>query len=495
VKPNRVPLALLALALARAAPAAPPPPLADDPGVASRLQVLDAWIRARVAERELPSVAIGIVHDQDIVWSKAYGFADVAKKVPATPKTTYRIASLSKTFTATAILKLRDAGRLQLDDPVVKHLAWFTPKNAHPDGPVLTIRHLLTHTSGLPRESAASWYWNDMSFPTREEMIAALAKQETVFPAETHVKYSNLAFAILGDVVERASGEPYEKYVTREVLAPLGMRDTLVLPTPDTPGLAVGYGKRVSGRPRAVSKFTDLKGLAACGNLASSVEDLAKWVSFQMRDAAGEVGADFGGPLTPRTSAANAVLKPSTLREMHRVQFLGSSWKSGRGLGFGVRRVDDEIRYGHVGAISGHKTSFEVAPESKIAVIVLTNEDDGRPSEIQDMAFKVIEPAVKKATADKESEKAPHPEWQRFLGTYEWEGDETSVMLLDGELSLVDTTDDDPWADRVRLTPVSTTSFRMKGGGSEGELVVFELDEKGSVKRMTAADSYYVPKR
>ncbi|HKC25945.1 MAG TPA: serine hydrolase domain-containing protein, partial [Thermoanaerobaculia bacterium] len=442
--------------------------------------VLDTWLAARVAERELPSVAIGIVHDQDVVWSKAYGFADVAKKAPATTKTGYRIASLSKTFTATAILQLRDAGKLQLDDPVAKHLAWFTPKNAHPGEPVITIRHLLTHTSGLPRESAASWYWNDMVFPTREEMIAALAKQETVFPAETQYKYSNLALAIAGDVVERLSGERYADYLTRHVLAPLGMNDTHVIPTPDLPGLAVGYGRRVPGKLRAISKFTDLKGLAACGNLSSTVDDLAKWVAFQMRDE---------GPPAP-----DAVLKPSTLREMHRVHWLQSSWKSGRGLGFSVRRVEDEVRYGHGGAVSGHKTSFEVAPASKVAVIVLTNEDDGRPGEIRDMVFKLVEPALKKAGEEKEPAK-PKGDWSRFAGTYEWEGDEVHVMLLDGELALVDTSDDDPWEERIRLAPVSASSFRMKGGGTEGELVVFELDEKGNVRRMTAGDSYYIPKR
>src|SRR6185369_15827095 len=134
------------------------------------IQVFDAWVARTVSDREQPGVSIGIVHDQDLIWAKGYGFADLAKKQPATPATAYRIASISKLFTATAILQLRDAGKLQLDDPVAKWLPWFKIKNAHPEGPVITIRHLLTHTSGLPRE-AAGVNWSDLTMPKREEMI------------------------------------------------------------------------------------------------------------------------------------------------------------------------------------------------------------------------------------------------------------------------------------------------------------------------------------
>src|SRR5262245_53173236 len=108
--------------------------LAQHPEVAAALQVLDAWVQATIASREQPGLSIGVVYDQDLIWAKGYGFADLAKQVPATPATLYRIASISKLFTATALLQLRDAGKLQLDDPVAKHLSWFKVKNVHPDG-------------------------------------------------------------------------------------------------------------------------------------------------------------------------------------------------------------------------------------------------------------------------------------------------------------------------------------------------------------------------
>lgn len=466
------------LVLARRASAAS---LAEDPAVAARLAVLDRWLEARVAERELPGLSVGIVHDQELIWARSYGFADVEKQIPATPKTAYRIASLSKTFTATAIMQLRDAGKLQLDDPVGKHLSWFKPKSSFTDAPVITIRHLLTHTSGMPRESSASWYWNDMDFPTRDQMIAAFGRQEMVLAPETDLKYSNLGLAIAGEVVEKVSGEPYATYIERHILEPLGMKQTRVMPAPDMPGLAVGYGRRVPGKRRSVRKFTDMKGLSACGNLASTVEDLARWASLQMRE----------GPVSGKQ-----ILKGSSLREMHRIQWLRSNWKGGQGIGFAVRRVGEEVRFGHGGAVGGHKTSFEVAPEEKLAVVVLSNGDDTHPSEIRDMVFTLVEPGIKKAIAarKKESPAVSQTAWDRFIGTYEWENDEVLVMVLEGELALVDVTDDDPFSERVRLTPAGPNLFKMNGGGTDGEFLKFEVDAKGVVTRMLTADSYYLPK-
>src|SRR5207247_268625 len=186
----------LTFCLVNLASAAPPAK------VSSALKLLDALTATQVAYRQQPGLSIAIVSDQEMIWAKGYGYADVDKRVPATPATIYRMASHTKMFTAIAVMQLRDAGKLRLDDPVVKYLPWFKPQPASPDDPPVTIRHLLTHTSGLPREAAAP-YWSDFNFPTRAEVVRGVAIQHAVSASEPKWKYSNLALAVPGEVVAK----------------------------------------------------------------------------------------------------------------------------------------------------------------------------------------------------------------------------------------------------------------------------------------------------
>ena len=155
--------------------------------VADAISLLDLWIKEQMAYRQLPSLTIGIVYDQELIWAQGYGYADLERQAPATPRTLYRIASITKTFTATAIMQLRDAGRLRLDDPVVDYLPWFQLRNPFDQAPVVTIRHLLTHTAGLPREAAFP-YWTDHNFPTREQIREALPSQPMIYPPRLHLQ-------------------------------------------------------------------------------------------------------------------------------------------------------------------------------------------------------------------------------------------------------------------------------------------------------------------
>jgi CubicO group peptidase (beta-lactamase class C family) len=441
----------------------------ENPEVSAAIAVYDAWCQHTVYSREQPGVSVGFVHDQELIWATGYGYADLEKKIPATPSTAYRIASITKLFTATAILQLRDAGRLQLDDPVTKHLRWFHLDDAFDDSPVITTRHLLTHTSGLPRELDAL-YWDEMKFPELEEFVKMFRESSTILPRETELKYSNVAFNVLGEIVATVSGKPYPEYVREHILEPLGMTGTEVMPRKNMPTLATGYGFRKPGQPRRIEPFTDKKAMAASGNIASTVEDLARFISLQFREG---------------TAGGARILKGSTLREMHRVHWLDPDWKSGRGLGWSIARVDDQVRISHGGSVPGHKTFVSAVPADKFGVIVLTNAEDGDPRSYAKKALAIVAPAVKKATAVTEEVLVADSSWAKYIGDYEWDdGSPMKVMLLNGELTLVDQTDDDPWDGRVRLEPVSESVFRMKDQWQKGELIRFEMDEYGEVKRI-----------
>ena len=418
--------------------------------------------------RGIPGLAIAVVHDQELVWSRGFGVADIATKTPVTPGTIFRIASITKTFTATAIMQLRDRGKLRLDDPVVTYLPWFTYKNRHTDGPVVTIRHLLTHTSGLPREAAFP-YWTDHNFPTREELIKAFHEQESVFEPETRYKYSNLGMAILGEVIAAASGMSYDAYVTKNILEPLGMTSTSVFPREDLKSRrATGYDRKLDDGSRGVSAFLDARGLVSAANISSTVEDLGRWASFHMLE----------GKNTP-----GQIMKGSTLREMHRVQWVNSSWTGGSGIAFSVSKGDGRSTYGHGGWVGGNRSQFTVSPKEKVAVIVMVNADDGEPAFFAARALAMLAPAIAKITAVPAPPPTFDPAWQKYAGVYtDPSGWETKVFIMDNKLMMYGLSyppEDDPMGSLSELTFEKDGVFRVGGDDGSGELVFFEMGADG----------------
>ena len=455
------------------------PALSERPEVRSAIAIVAAWIENQRAYSGLPGVSMGIVHDQTLVWAQSFGWADVERRVPATPDTLYRIASITKTFTATAILQLRDAGRLQLDDPLTRHLPWFAIASKHVHAPAITIRHLLTHTSGLPREAAFP-YWTDFDFPTAERLREGLTRQEGILATETQWKYSNLALALAGDVVEAASGESYAAYVQGHILDPLGMKDTAVAaPAPDHPRLARPYGRRMPDGTRGSSPHVDTRAITAAANMTTSVTDLARFAMLQLRD----------GP------AGDAqVLRGSTLREMQRIHWLEPDWQAGWGLGFRIQRLGGKTSFGHGGSLPGYRTLLRIWPADKLAVIAMTNADDGNPEQFVDRAQQYVGAPIAKATARDEG-RAPDPAWQRYAGRYRNRWGDVQVLLVDDGLLFIEPSLPDPLAMATRLHPIEGREHTFRAEekdsyGSHGETVVFELGPDGRARRIRFGENY-----
>lgn len=452
-----------------------------DTEVASNIDLLSAWIEAQMAHSGQPGLSMGIVYDQELVWAGGFGYANVERKVAATPKTIYRIASITKLFTSTAILQLRDGGKLQLDDPIARHLPWFNVQNRYPDAPPITIRHLITHTSGLPREAAFP-YWTDANFPTREQIRQVLPQQETVLPTETEWKYSNLALSLAGEIVAALSGQDYADYVQQHILDPLGMSSTYVRsPEPNHPRLATGYGRRLPDGSRGLSPFTDSQGLTAAFNMATTVEDLARFAMFQFRD----------GP-----AGGRQILRGSTLREMQRVHWLEPDWQAGRGLGFRILRQGDKTYIGHGGAVLGYRSRLCICPADKIAVVVLINADDGDPLLCAEKTFHWVGPAILKAVTPEPKAARPDPAWQQYVGKYRSVWGDTQVLILNGGLVTFAPFLPDPTLAVSKLVPVAEHTFRIEtkdGFSAKGELVVFEMDDEGTVQRVKMGENYTYP--
>src|SRR3954468_16500855 len=176
---------------------------------------LEQLVRTEQREKRLASLAAAVLRDGEVIWETAIGAANVESAVEATPDTQYRVGSITKTFTAAAIMQLRDEGKLDLEDTIDRHLEGA----AHSP----TIRRLLSHASGLQRETHDD-SWLTFRFAPPDELLETLAEAEIVLPSGARFHYSNLAYALLGIVVERISGMPYQDYVREHLFEPVGSR-------------------------------------------------------------------------------------------------------------------------------------------------------------------------------------------------------------------------------------------------------------------------------
>lgn len=456
--------------------------LAKHPAVASHLQLLTTWIEEQRAYHGWPGIAVGIVYDQDLIWSAGFGFADLEKGLSMTPETVFRIASITKLFTCIAIMQLRDQGKLRLDDPVQKYLPWFKIQNPFSKSPAITIRQLMTHTAGLPREAAFP-YWTDHQFPTLKQIIEKLPDQELTYPPETRWKYSNLGIALLGEIVARVSGQDYAGYIEKNILHPLGMSSSGVQLTDELQNrLATGYGRRLPDGTRKIMPLTDAKGLTPAANMSSTVKDLAKFIALQFRES-------------DRNN--NPVLNASSLREMQRVHWLQPDWESGWGLGFSITHRNHRTFIGHGGWVAGYRSQISFCPKDKIGVIVFINAEDGSPSFLANHIYDTIAPAIQSVTEIKQSTTSPPSEWQLYLGRYSDPTDwEYEVMILNDRLVLYGfdyPPEDDPMAGIIELTPIAKHTFRMTGENGNGEKLIFEMGPDGNVQRIKMGENFIYP--
>lgn len=180
----------------------------------NELALVESWIASQRMYDNVPGLSLAIVQDQELAWSGGFGLADIEHKTPARADTIYGICSISKLFTGIAVMQLRDQGKFNLDDPIAGLLPWFDLKQAHEGSPEPTLRAVLTHSSGLPRESDYP-YWEapDFIFPTREDVREKLGKQATLYPADRYYQYSNLGLTLAGEIVAEHSGKDFDSYV------------------------------------------------------------------------------------------------------------------------------------------------------------------------------------------------------------------------------------------------------------------------------------------
>jgi len=423
----------------------------------------DGWSSAvteSMTRYALPGLGAAVAVRGDLVWSAGFGLADIGRALPVTGDTLFRLASVTKLVTATAVLALQDSGELSLEDPVSRWVPSFPPSAA-------TIRHLLCHGSGMQRETPNDPGWRTGRFRSDEDFRAAIGESEFPFAPMERWKYSNLGYNTLGEVVEAASDQPYAEFVMEHVIEPLGMNGTGFYPgTGLRERLAKGY-IRIPDQDAVVE---DPKGWAAlpapAGQLFSTAESVVRLGSF----LAGDLEK---GPLSP-----------GTLEEMRRPQIIADEgWSQGHGLGPMLVRDASSVLVGHAGGLFGYAAWLLASPKSHVAAVCLTNVGDGAP--LLPLVQRFISEASEVVPAELPAPAMPPTaEAAELLGRYWGDGEVVSLVWKGGNLV-------GQWPLREGLTRGPDMTLEREDrdvyrfvdhGPYVGELLRVERDDYGRVR-------------
>lgn len=336
------------------------------------LPTLDELYDSLAREKHLPGLIYGVVVDGTLIHHRAFGLANIADQTPVTATTRFRIASMTKSLVALAILQLRDAGKLTLDDPVAHHVPTFASvKPPLADAPTITLRHLLTMSSGLPEDNP--WGDRQMANPTAQtEALLASGLSFSTAPGSGY-EYSNLGYIVLGDVVTRVSGQRFQDYIRDHLLTPLGMAHTgwdyTAVPPAD---LALGY--RWDGAAWQTEPILDDGDGAAMGGLITTLADFARYTAFLLDAWPARDAADTGP------------VRRATVRELQQPRVYASFITAHRPDGtpnttvgfyaYGLRWSRDQrgvVKVQHSGGLPGYGSIVRLAPDHGIAVIAFTN--------------------------------------------------------------------------------------------------------------------------
>jgi CubicO group peptidase (beta-lactamase class C family) len=326
----------------------------DKPASTLAEQDLATRIDAAIApyfKADAPGATVIVVKDGKPVLRRAYGMADTARSLKMAPEMALRLGSITKQFTATAILMLAEEGKLSVDDDITRHLPDYPTR-----GKKITIEHLLTHTSGIVSYTGKPGYVTGM---TRDvgvaEMIDSFKNDPLDFEPGTQYRYNNSGYFLLGAIIEKISGQSYAGFLEQRIFKPLGMQDTYY------EGFGASRAPVAAGHTRGPTGYGAARPLSmtqpyAAGSLVSTVDDLAKW------DAA---------------IAAGKLLKPASWQRAFTSYRLADGKATGYGYGWDVNKVQGQTAMGHGGGINGFTTHALRFPDQKVYVAVLTNSDAG----------------------------------------------------------------------------------------------------------------------
>jgi CubicO group peptidase (beta-lactamase class C family) len=375
---------------------------------------LERVILAELSETNTPGAALGIVSGDRVIFAKGFGVADVETGAPVTPDMLFRLGSTTKMFTAAALVKLVEEGKLKLDEPIARYAKGLSPAIGR-----LTPAQLLSHTAGLKDDAVMFGKHDDAELG---ETVRAL-KDDFLFAAPGRIfSYSNPGYWLAGYVIEEVSGRAYADQMSESLFKPLGMQRTTLRPTMAmTFPLSQGHEGTGKEKPKVIRPFADNTGNWPAGSMFSSVNDLARFVIAFMNNGMLE---------------GKQVLSQSLIAELStpRTEVPGTDSKYGFGLSIGPLRGVHLLQHG--GSRSGFGSLIRMAPEQRIAVIVLINRTGGTLNKTAEKAMELMLPLEAEKQAKPEPRTMTEAEMTRYSGVYGDAPNRIEIMLRQGRLYL-----------------------------------------------------------
>jgi len=346
------------------------------PYLSKAIEYLDNWFEIQMLQdKNTPGLSVAISYRGDVIYKNAWGFANVENNEKITPEHLFRIASHSKTFTATAIMQLVEVGKMSLDDPVGEYLDFL---NTNPDKRVscITIRQLLSHSSGMVRDGKDSNFWSLRNpFPSKEAIVQELSKEPLAIEYNTRFKYSNYAYGLLGWIIEEVSGLCFADYMQKNILDPLKLTNVTTEHNAETGNIVTGYSNVTpSGEQIPLNSTSQTEGLLGATGFCANPETLCKFYTAIMPGS---------GQLLKDKSKQEMLQKHIPVPDMPK--------ETHYGLGFVCEEYGSRTLNGHSGGMPGHTSRSLFDKQEGIVVSIMTNSLAGQSANLQTGVWHIID--------------------------------------------------------------------------------------------------------
>jgi CubicO group peptidase (beta-lactamase class C family) len=450
------------------------------------LQKLPQIIQKRIEQQRLAGLSITLVHDREILYSQAFGYADVEKKIPANKGTVYPIGSITKVFTATMLMKLCEEGKLSLETPLNKYMPEYKIHSRFPGVLPTTLGQLASHTSGLSQDAPVNFWCNYSGFgwivtggkaelrwyASKEDLLSSLRHIELENPPGIYSHYSNFGVQLLGIALERASGQSYTEYVENKILKPLQMKNSgFMLDEEQRSRIAVGHVCTGPQSPVTATPLWEPGSAVYSGGLNTTAEDLARFVSLQFQEE--PVGSE-------------QILSAGSLRRMRTPRSIRHPGKhTSYGIGWAVVQIEGCDAIEHNGALLGHSAHVSAIPDLKLGLVILSNSRNYffAPDACKNLARDIHKDLAEKikSTSPKKTFDPAAVDLESYTGRYILPGRAAEMEITVRDNKLYMSIAQDPEFNEPFI-PVNWFEFAFEADPGRTPILFFQTDKSGKIQ-------------